>query len=397
MCIPHNQTEPHLGCSDGYTSPRSGVQPGVIRSTRWEREGIVSEAGEKWGVVLAGGSGSRLSALTIDAAGMVVPKQYCSFLGGPSLVRTTIQRLKTVVDPSRIVVVVSSAHRKWWELDLGDIAPENIIIQPCNRGTACGVLLPVLSILHQDPRARIVVSPSDHYVRDEETLTWSLLEAQAHVDARPGLLVLLGMEPDRPETEYGWITPLPGGTDGVRGVASFVEKPNAELADKLMRSGALWSSFTFVATGKTLMGHFRRSMPGLVDRFSMGLTYASWNHRRRDLLRLYDTLPTVDFSRLVLAEAHEGMHVLPVPPCGWTDLGTPQRVSECAARYSWPQDNSGDPSFRRSERHVAPRPTAVRSFRRCDVDLAEVALRASESGAHSEARHSTVAISSGPE
>jgi len=357
----------------------------------------VSEAGEKWGVVLAGGSGSRLSALTIDATGMVVPKQYCSFLGGPSLVRTTIQRLKKVVDSSRIVVVVSSEHRKWWELDLGDIAPENIIVQPCNRGTACGVLLPVLSILHRDPRARIVVSPSDHYVRDEETLTWSLMEAQAHVDARPGLLVLLGMEPDRPETEYGWITPSAGCAETLRGVASFVEKPDAELADELMRSGALWSSFTFVTTGKTLMGHFRRSMPRLVERFSTGLTYASWDHRQHDLLRLYDRLPTVDFSRLVLAQAHEGVHVLPVPPCGWTDLGTPQRVSECAARYSWPQDNSGDASVRQSERHVAPLPTAVRNYRRCDVDLAEVALRASDSSAHLESHHSTVAIPSGLE
>ena len=357
----------------------------------------MSEAGEKWGVVLAGGSGSRLSALTIDATGMVVPKQYCSFLGGPSLVRTTIQRLKKVVDSSRIVVVVSSEHRKWWELDLGDIAPENIIVQPCNRGTACGVLLPVLSILHRDPRARIVVSPSDHYVRDEETLTWSLMEAQAHVDARPGLLVLLGMEPDRPETEYGWITPSAGCAETLRGVASFVEKPDAELADELMRSGALWSSFTFVTTGKTLMGHFRRSMPRLVERFSTGLTYASWDHRQHDLLRLYDRLPTVDFSRLVLAQAHEGVHVLPVPPCGWTDLGTPQRVSECAARYSWPQDNSGDASVRQSERHVAPLPTAVRNYRRCDVDLAEVALRASDSSAHLESHHSTVAIPSGLE
>jgi mannose-1-phosphate guanylyltransferase len=397
MCIPHSQTEPHPGRSDEYSSLRRGFQTGVIGSARWKRKGIVSEVGEKWGVVLAGGSGSRLSALTIDATGMVVPKQYCSFLGGPSLVRTTIQRLKKVVDSSRIVVVVSSEHRKWWELDLGDIAPENIIVQPCNRGTACGVLLPVLSILHRDPRARIVVSPSDHYVRDEETLIWSLMEAQAHVDARPRLLVLLGMEPDRPETEYGWITPSQGCAETIRGVTSFVEKPDAELADELMRSGALWSSFTFVATGKTLMGHFRRSMPRLVERFSTGLTYASWDHRRRDLLRLYDTLPTVDFSRLVLAQAHEGMHVLPVPPCGWTDLGTPQRVSECAARYSCPHDNSGDASVRQSERNVAPRPTAVRNFRHCDVDLAEVALRASESSTHSKAHHSTVAIPSGLE
>lgn len=357
----------------------------------------MSQVGEKWGVVLAGGSGSRLSALTIDATGMVVPKQYCSFLGGQSLVRTTIERLKKVVDSRRIVVVVSSTHRIWWELDLADIAPENIIVQPCNRGTACGVLLPLLTILNRDPRAQIVVSPSDHYVRDEETLTWSLMEAQAHVDARPRLLLLLGMEPDRPETEYGWITPLSGSADTVRSVTSFVEKPDAELADELMRSGALWSSFTFVATGRTLMRHFRRSMPRLVDRFSMGLIFAPRDLGRPDLQRLYDRLPTVDFSSLVLEQAQEGVHVLSVPPCGWTDLGTPRRVSECAAENGCPHHNSGDATIRHCERHAAPRPTAVSNYRHCDVDLAEVAFRANEGSAHSEYYHSTAAIPSGLE
>ena len=357
----------------------------------------MSQVGEKWGVVLAGGSGSRLSALTIDATGMVVPKQYCSFLGGQSLVRTTIERLKKVVDSRRIVVVVSSTHRIWWELDLADIAPENIIVQPCNRGTACGVLLPLLTILNRDPRAQIVVSPSDHYVRDEETLTWSLMEAQAHVDARPRLLLLLGMEPDRPETEYGWITPLSGSADTVRSVTSFVEKPDAELADELMRSGALWSSFTFVATGRTLMRHFRRSMPRLVDRFSMGLIFAPRDLGRPDLQRLYDRLPTVDFSSLVLEQAQEGVHVLSVPPCGWTDLGTPRRVSECAAENGCPHHNLGDATIRHCERHAAPRPTAVSNYRHCDVDLAEVAFRANEGSAHSEYYHSTAAIPSGLE
>jgi len=332
-----------------------------------------------WGVVLAGGSGSRLSALTTDAMGTVIPKQYCSFLGGPSLLRTTIQRLKTVLDSNRIVVVVSATHRRWWEPELFDIAPENIIVQPCNRGTACGVLLPLTFILHRDPSARIVVSPSDHYVRDEEMLTWSLMEAQAHVDARPRLLVLLGMEPDRPDTEYGWITPSPGCEGAVRVVMSFVEKPDAELADELMRSGALWSSFTFVTTGETLMHHFRRSMPWLVDRFSMGLTHGSWDNRQRALLSLYDRLPTVDFSHRVLEQAEEGVHVLPVPPCGWTDLGTLQRVSECAIRYSCPDQHPDYSTVRQSGQHLAPRPTSDRNYRRCTVDLAEVALRAIES------------------
>lgn len=334
--------------------------------------------GERWGVVLAGGSGTRLSALTTDAAGTMIPKQYCSFLGGPSLLRTTIERLTTVLDSSRIVVVVSAKHRRWWEPELTDIAPENVIVQPCDRGTACGILLPLTSILLRDPKARIVVSPADHYIRNWETLTRSLAEAQAHVDSRPESMVLLGMEPDRPETEYGWITPSSSGEDAVRVVTSFVEKPEAELARELLESGALWSSLTFVATGQTLMQHFRLSMPWLVNRFSLGLAFGFWDTPQHALLSLYDKLPDVDFSRRILERTEESIYVLPVPPCGWTDLGSPRRVSECAMKNSCPYHGPSCPTDRCSGKPTELRQTATGSYRPCAIDLAEVALNASE-------------------
>ncbi len=334
-----------------------------------------------WGVILAGGSGSRLNTLTTDADGTVIPKQYCSFLGGPSLLRKTIDRLRVVVDTSRIVIVVSAQHRRWWEPELSDIAPENVIVQPCNRGTACGVLLPLISILSRDPRARVVVSPSDHFVHDELTLTSSLMAAQTHVDALPDRLVLLGMVPDRPETGYGWITPSPGHQGAVRGVASFVEKPDGEVAEELMRSGALWSSFTFVAAGETLMNHFRRLMPWLVDKFDRRLEFASGHNRNLALLGLYDRLPTVDFSRGLLEQVGGGIHVLAVPPCGWTDLGTPERVSECAMRFRCTHHESECKSIALESCQTAPESTANGTHRWNPVDLAEVALRSVEAEA----------------
>jgi len=338
-------------------------------------EAAVDARGSTWGVILAGGSGTRLSALTTDADGTVIPKQYCSFLGGPSLLRTTIERLGRVVARDRIVIVVAAAHRRWWGPELADLPPDNVIVQPWDRGTACGVLLPLTSILHRDPSARIVVSPSDNYIRDEETFIVSLLEAQAHVDSRPGLLVLLGMEPDHPDTGYGWITSSQAGEDAVSLVTSFVEKPDAELANRLMRSGALWSSFTFVATGETLMDQFRRSMPWLVERFSFGLSFDPWERRQDALLSLYDRLPNVDFSRRVLQHADEKVYVLPVPPCGWTDLGTPRRVSDCAMRHACADCIGDGVAGCLHERHDGARPPDHHHFRSGPVDLAEVALR----------------------
>jgi mannose-1-phosphate guanylyltransferase len=334
--------------------------------------------GARWGVILAGGSGHRLRSLTADATGTVIPKQFCSVFEGPSLLRATIRRMQAVVEPNRILIVVAAAHRRWWEPELADIPTENVVVQPCDRGTACGVLLPLTSLLYRDPEARVVVAPSDHFVRDEETLGASLLEAVAHVDDRPRELVLLGMEPDRPDTEYGWITPSPASGGEVRVVSSFVEKPDERLAHQLMLSGALWSSFTFVATGATLMDHFRRTLPWLVDRFTTALGFVSWDRPDHVLLRLYDHLPTVDFSQRVLQSLTERVHVLAVPPCGWTDLGTPQRLLECISNSGPCVSDDGPYSALLSIRPGSPTEPGGPRHRPAALDLAHAASLATD-------------------
>jgi len=298
-----------------------------------------------WAVILAAGSGSRLSNLTTDADGRSIPKQFCSLAGGPSLLRRTILRMRRVVDPDRVVVVVSAAHRQWWAQEVVDFAPENVIVQPCNKGTACGVLLPLVTILHVDPFARVVVTPSDHHLVDESALESTMGAALAHVGAHPESLVLLGIEPDRAETEYGWITAEPFANDGIRVVTSFVEKPDSERARHLLESGALWSSFTFVASGEALMQQFRNAAGWLVDRMSLAFAFPA--SARADMIpRIYDGLPTLDFSRHILERSPSQLYVLSVPPCGWTDLGSPQRVVDCV------RDGSGPPpSARRSRAH----------------------------------------------
>jgi mannose-1-phosphate guanylyltransferase len=332
--------------------------------------------GARWGIVLAGGSGRRLHSLTADSTGTVIPKQFCSVFEGPSLLTMTIRRVRAVVDPDRILVVVAAGHRRWWEPELRDIPPENIVVQPCDRGTACGVLLPLTSILYRDRAARVVVAPSDHYVRHETTLRGSLLQALAYLDERPHELVLLGMEPDRPDTEYGWITPCPGSARAVRTVASFVEKPDMRLAERLMQRGSLWSSFTFVATGETLMDHFLQALPWLVDRFTSALEFVSWDRPNHVLLRLYDHLPTVDFSQRVLQLVTERLCVLAVPACGWTDLGTPQRLVECIRECSMPCAVPGDPRpIPAEQENETVQTPADRHHRAAPLDLARAASR----------------------
>jgi mannose-1-phosphate guanylyltransferase len=81
-----------------------------------------------------------------------------------------LQRCDAVAEPDHITVIVASGHRRWWLPLLREMPTANVIVQPSNRGTANGILLPLLHIMARDPDARIVLLPSDHYVRDERVL-----------------------------------------------------------------------------------------------------------------------------------------------------------------------------------------------------------------------------------
>ncbi len=119
------------------------------------RRRISSGTGHRWALILAGGEGSRLQSLTTTASGIAIPKQFCSFGGEASLLHDALRRAQTVTTPAHTCAVVSDHHRLWWQaMDLR-IPSANLIRQPHNRGTAIGILLPLLQILHRDPEARL--------------------------------------------------------------------------------------------------------------------------------------------------------------------------------------------------------------------------------------------------
>ncbi len=277
-----------------------------------------------WAVVLAAGDGKRLATLTTDPAGNAVPKQYCSLNGGGSLLREAIQRAGRVVPKERICVIVAEQHRRYWRPTLWNLPEANVIVQPVNRGTAHGILLAALSILTHDPFARIVFLPADHHVRDESALAGSIRSAAALVATGRGTLALVGIEPDEPDPELGYIIPGRESHDGSYAVQHFVEKPERSLASRLLSLGALWNSFIFAADGPTLLGLFRQRMGRSLDDIATALARPD---RSAALNEVYESLPDIDFSRTVVQGAEGSLRVIAAPACGWSDLGTPQRVA----------------------------------------------------------------------
>jgi mannose-1-phosphate guanylyltransferase len=299
---------------------------------RARNKGSQDRGAHNWALVLAAGDGSRLHSLTTTSSGVAIPKQFCSLHGGPTLLQETLQRARSIASGARVCAVFAEQHRAWWQPDVRNLMQENIFVQPSNRGTANGILLPLLHIIARDPDARIVLLPSDHFVHSEDILVASLQHALHKLQAWDGI-VLLGISPDEADPDLGYIAPGKVASGRLFKVNQFVEKPSTLRAQELIAAGALWNAFIVVASARSLLNLFNARVPQLVA--SMQAAVALDESCPNDPIaakNLYPLLPHIDFSKHLTQGAENSLRVLPVPPCGWSDLGTPKRVTATLQR-----------------------------------------------------------------
>jgi mannose-1-phosphate guanylyltransferase len=287
----------------------------------------ITENSQPWAILLAGGEGNRLCALTKQITGFATPKQFCPIVGERCLIDQTRERVAMVVNEERLAIALTRTQEHFYQRILGDTPSSNLVIQPVNRGTAPAILYALLRVAEMAPSARVAMFPCDHYVDDDHTFMRHVEVALDAIVLRPELTVLLGIAAHEPETSYGWIEPgNPVGSGPVFSVRHFWEKPHAELALELLKRGCLWNSFVIVGRVSTLLGLFLIALPGL---------YASFNQIRgsfgtaleeQTVARLYETLSPSSFSSDVLMRHGVNLGVLPVTGVHWNDLGEPNRV-----------------------------------------------------------------------
>jgi mannose-1-phosphate guanylyltransferase len=240
-----------------------------------------------------------------------------------------------LVESERLLTVVTRRHERFYAPLLANAPPQSVIAQPENRGTATAIALALRRLDGLDPEHPVIVLPSDHYVSDDAAFMARVEDACEAGLARPDLVVLLGIAPDRPEVEFGWIEPgaliLGAGPWPLYRVVRFREKPRRPVAARLLRQGGLWNSFVLVAQPSTLSGLIRRAVPGLVER--LAAVPVRPGGRGEDALdQIYAGLPATDLSRHVLQRYPVDLAVLPVTGLGWNDLGDPCRVLATRAR-----------------------------------------------------------------
>jgi mannose-1-phosphate guanylyltransferase len=269
--------------------------------------------------------------------GDALPKQYVPFAGSRSLLAQALDRVERLIPAERVWTVATESHLQFPEAkdQLGRRPPGTVILQPENRETAPGVLLPLVHLEARYPNAVVGLFPSDHFIDPEGLFMGYVDLAFRTVEADPDAAVLLGAEPDRVESEYGYIVPAAcdsvRAVPGIRRVASFVEKPTPGHAEDLAERGALWNTMVMVCRPRTLMKAVTRVAPALRRAFDRVRDALGTPEEARVVEDVYRDLSPVNFSREVLeampTRKSPSLLVLPVRGVEWSDWGSEQRIT----------------------------------------------------------------------
>lgn len=272
-------------------------------------------------VIMAGGVGSRFWPMSTEET----PKQFIDVLGvGKSLLQLTMQRFSGICAPEHVWVVTNAKYVEKVKEQLPEIPASNILSEPCRRNTAPCICYVSWRIKSQDPKANIVVTPSDHIVTDTaefQRVVKSALQFTSESDA----IVTLGMKATRPETGYGYIqADLSASTarnKEIFPVEQFREKPNLETAKEYLRqNNFFWNAGIFIWSASTIVNAFRLYAP-TINRIFENLEKVYGTFQEQEMIdKMYPECDSISVDYAIMEKAEE-IYVMP-SDFGWSDLGT---------------------------------------------------------------------------
>jgi len=268
-------------------------------------------------VIMSGGIGSRFW----PASRTSFPKQFLDFFGtGRSLLQQTYDRFSQLIPKENIYIVTNAKYKDLTMSQLPELNENQILLEPQRRNTAPCIAFAANRILAVNPKANMVVAPSDHLIMKEDDFLLRIREGLTFVENNDVLLTL-GMKPNRPETGYGYIQLGLQKEGNISRIKTFTEKPNIELAKVFLESGEfLWNSGIFLWNVKTILSAFDELLPDIASRFNSGQQYFNTPNESDFINHIFPACPNISIDYGILEKA-SNVFVLSAD-FGWSDLGT---------------------------------------------------------------------------
>lgn len=270
-----------------------------------------------YGIILAGGSGSRLWPLSRE----LYPKQLIAINGEKSLLQSTCERIKTFVQDENIISVTNVKHANDVRFQLSKIASASkILAEPMGKNTAPAIAS-ALEFIRQnsDKDEVVIIVPSDHLITNTPAFTQTVEKAK--VLAEKGYIVTFGIKPAYPETGYGYVNVSEKLETGYK-VARFVEKPDLQTAEKYLADGKYyWNGGMFMAKVSVLLeeiAHYNKEIFSNLKDFNFA------NGTPALQFGIYEKMPSISIDYAVMEKSSK--IALVELESDWNDLGSWQSI-----------------------------------------------------------------------
>lgn len=272
-------------------------------------------------VIMAGGVGSRIWPMSVENK----PKQFIDVLGvGRSLLQLTYDRFKGLCPNENVWIVTNKKYDAWIKEQLPEVPAENILLEPCRRNTAPCIAYVSWHIKAKDPKANLVITPSDHIVMDTAEFRRVITQCLKFTSETDAILTL-GMKPNRPETAYGYIqadlsSSSPRNKEIFR-IDTFREKPDLQTAQKyIQQNNFFWNAGIFIWSVSTIVNAFRIYSPAISKIFENMLSIYGTDKEQEMIDLHYPECENISVDYSIMEKAEE-IFVCPAS-FGWSDLGS---------------------------------------------------------------------------
>jgi mannose-1-phosphate guanylyltransferase len=286
-------------------------------------------------IILAGGRGTRFWPLSRKR----LAKQLLALDGKQTMIQQTVARLVPMASPKKQWIITNDDLRNAILRQLPKLSPKQVLAEPIGRNTAPAIGLAAFLLLRHDPDAVLGLFPSDHVIAQPERYRETLRKG-TEIAATGENIVVLGIQPTRAETGYGYIEVGASDSSGALRVRRFTEKPDLARATQFVAAGNyFWNSGMFLWRASTLANALREHLPNtavIIERIAVAYGTSKFTETFR---RLYPKCENISIDYAVLeprsakGEGKSGIFCLP-SDFGWNDLGSWSSLHEHHARRS---------------------------------------------------------------